>query len=130
MRSESTLSVESHRSAATLYLTGELTSAGVMRAIAEADRLPDNVRALCVDLRGVRNAESHAMRVLEIGLRDWRSSRRGMSRVQLPEDAHPSVVALKFPHQRWTTHRPPASARTPAPLTFKIRDARQAATRA
>ena len=126
MPSESTLSVESHRSAATLYVTGELTTAGALQAIARADELPENVRALCVDLRGVRRADSHAMRALERGLRDWRASRRGMSRVKLPENADAGLVAIKFTHQRWT---PPTKYRVPPPrepFGFRIRDYRQA----
>ena len=126
MRSESMLSVESHRSAATMYLTGELTTAGVMRAIAQADQLPENVRALCLDLRGVRRADSYAMRVLEIGLRDWRSTRRGMSRVKLPDSADAGLIALKFPHQRWTQRAQVRVAETTKPVGIRIRDSRQA----
>ena len=126
MHSQSTFSVEAHRSAATLYVTGELTTAGVMQAIAHADHLPENVRALCIDLRGVRKADSHAMRVLEIGLRDWRSTRRGMSRVKLPDGADAGLVALKFTHQRWTSRAPDHAPRPRKPLELRIRDHRQA----
>src|SRR5688500_16111093 len=99
----STMTVESHRSAATLYAAGELTTAGVLQAVACIEGLPEHVRALCVDLSGVRSADSHAMRALEAALRDWRAARRGMSRVKLSEAADTSLVAIKFAHQRWTS---------------------------
>ena len=88
MSSESTIMVESHRSAATLYASGELTADGVLRAIAQVEQLPNHVRALCVDLRALyERPTSRALRALEIALRDWRAARRGMSRVRFPE--HP-----------------------------------------
>ena len=126
MRSEETLSMESHRSAATLYITGELTTHGVMCAIGEANELPDNVRALCIDLRGVRKADPNAMRILQIGLREWRSTRRGMSRVKLADGADGGSVALQFTHQRWT-RRSRFALPAPRPVTnVRIRDYRQA----
>src|SRR5688572_19582784 len=125
MPSSSTMIIESHRTAATLYATGELTTAGVLQAVACIEGLPDQVRALCIDLRGVRTADSHAMRALEAALRDWRAARRGMSRVKLAEDAHTSLVAIKFAHQRWTpatpTHVPPPREK----FGLRIRDYRE-----
>ena len=82
--SNSTIMVESHRSAATLYASGELTAEAVLRAIAEVEQLPNHVRALRVDLRAVSCADERTLRALEIALRDWRAARRGMSRVELP----------------------------------------------
>jgi len=105
MQSESSVTVESHHSFATLYATGELTTAAVLRVIAGAEDLPRNVRAVCIDLRAVQITESHAVRALEIGLRDWRAARCGMSRVKLPADAETSVVALKYTHLRWAPRR-------------------------
>jgi ABC-type transporter Mla MlaB component len=126
MPSTSTMMVESHRSAATLYATGDLTTAGVLQAVAHIEGLPEQVRALCIDLRGVRRADSHAMRALEAALRDWRAARRGMSRVKLAEDVDTSLVAIKFAHQRWT---PPTPHYVPPPrerFGGRIRDYRQA----
>lgn len=125
MPAESTVIVESHRSAATLYAMGEFTTDAVSRAIAHADELPENVRALCIDLRGVRSAEPGVMRALELRLRQWRAARHGMSRVKLPPDADASLVALKFPHQRWTPRRRHAPG-PQRPLDFRLRDHRQA----
>ena len=100
MTTESTIMVESHRSAATLYASGELTPEGVLRAIAHVELLPNHVRALRVDLRAVRGADERALRALESALRDWRAGRRGMSRVQLPEHTGARPVALGFAHTR------------------------------
>jgi ABC-type transporter Mla MlaB component len=83
-----TIVVESHRSAATLYAVGELTTAAVLQLIARAYQLPDHVRALRIDLRGVREYDPLALRALEVGLSPWRACRRAMSRVALPDDAH------------------------------------------
>lgn len=127
MPAESTVIVESHRSAATLYAAGELMTAAVMDMMATAEQLPEDVRALCIDLRGVRKVDSRAMRALETGLRRWRACRRGMSRVKLPEDADRSLVALQYTHQRWTppprNHLPPPRER----FRVRMRDSRQAA---
>src|SRR5688572_3621338 len=99
MTSASTMAVESHRTAATLYATGELTNAAVLEAIACVEQLPDHVRALCVDLRGARRSESDALWALELALRNWRAARRGMTRVKLAPDMETSLVAIKFAHQ-------------------------------
>lgn len=85
--------LESHRGAATLYATSNLTRAGVSQAAICMEALPDHVRVLRVDLRGVRNAEPKAMRALEMALRVWRAFRGGMSRVELPQDAGKTAVA-------------------------------------
>lgn len=82
-----TMVLESHRGAATLYATSDLTRAGVSQAAICLDALPEHVRVLRVDLTGVRNAEPNAMRALEMALRVWRALRGGMSRVELPLDA-------------------------------------------
>jgi hypothetical protein len=116
--------LESHRLAATLYLSGELRSAGVLKAIELVEQLPDHVRALRVDLSGAQGSEPHALSALEAGLRAWRSGRRGMTRVKLPPDME-TKVALKFAHQRWTPSirqrvRPIGGA-----VGFRFRDLRQ-----
>jgi ABC-type transporter Mla MlaB component len=118
--------IESHRSAATLYMSGELTVAGVLEAIARVEQLPEHVRALSVDLRGAHRGESDALSTLEAGLRNWRSARRGMTRVKLAPDMETNLVALKFAHQRWTPNirRPIRASGDIGGLRF--RDHRQA----
>ena len=90
-----TMVLESHGGAATLYATSNLTRAGVSQAAICMEALPDHVRVLRVDLRGVRNAEPNAMRALEMTLRIWRAFRGGMSRVELPQDAGKTAVATE-----------------------------------
>jgi hypothetical protein len=118
--------LESHRSAATLYINGELTPARVLEAIGWADELPDHVRALRVDLRGAHRSESDALRALERGLRRWRGSRRGMTRVKLAPDMETSAVAIRYMHRRWSpaiVHRIRPSRDFGA---FRFRDHREA----
>ena len=90
-----TMVLESHRGAATLYATSDLTRAGVLQAAICMEGLPEHVRVLRVDLRGVRNADPNAMRALEMALRIWRAFRGGMSRVELPQDAGKTAVATE-----------------------------------
>ncbi len=102
MSATSNMIIEAHGSAATLYASGDLTTAAVLRAVANVERLPSHVRALCVDLRAIRRTDSRALRTLDVFLRRWRGARRGLSRVHLAERTTPSVVAIKFAHRRWT----------------------------
>ena len=102
MSDTSKLIVEAHRSAATIYASGDLTTAAVRRAVEAVERLPADVRAICVDLRGVRRIDSRALPTLEGFLRRWRATRRGMSRVKLAERVHTSLIAIRFAHKRWT----------------------------
>lgn len=120
-----TMVLESHRSAATLYATGELTIAAVLEAIACVEQLPDHVRALRVDLRGTWRSESRALRTLELALRNWRASRRGMTRVKLPLDMETNLIAIKFAHQRWAPLRRPRE-RSREAGAVRFRDHRQA----
>ena len=46
--------LEAHHDAATLYVTGSLSIAGVVAAMHRCDELPPRVRALRVDLRATR----------------------------------------------------------------------------
>lgn len=98
MSHESTVIVESHPSAATLYASGALTADAVLRVNVKVEQLPSHVRALCVDLRAVRTVDDRALRALHLALAVWRAARRGMSRVQLPERAVTSPVAFGLPH--------------------------------
>ena len=102
MSAASKMIIEAHGSAATLYASGDLTTAAVLQAVANVERLPSRVRALCVDLRAIRRTDSRALRTLDAFLRRWRGARGGVSRVQLAERTTASVVALKFAHRRWT----------------------------
>ena len=99
--STSRMILEAHGSAATLYASGDLTTAAVLQAAARVERLPSHVRAIRVDLRGIRRTDSRALRTLEVFLRRWRATRRGMSRVKLAEAASTNVVAIRFAHKRW-----------------------------
>ena len=102
MSDASNMIIEAHGSAATLYASGDLTTAVVLKALANVERLPSHVRALCVDLRAIRRTDSRAMRTLDAFLRRWRGARGGVSRVQLAERMSASLVAIKFSHRRWT----------------------------
>lgn len=103
MPAESTVIVEAHCSAATLYVSGNLTTKALCDIVARAHQLPDNVRAVCIDLSGAERPDSHALRVLELGLRPWRACRRGLSRVKVPRRTDASVIALEL------THEPPTA---------------------
>jgi ABC-type transporter Mla MlaB component len=126
MHMPSAVIAESHRSAATLYAIGELTTAEVLLAVAHMEQLPENVRALCIDLRGVRKVESNAMRALELALRDWRAARRGVSRVKLPDDTETDLVAIRFAHRRWDPAMTVAGAPQRKVFGARMRDQRQA----
>ena len=99
--STSSMILEAHGSAATLYGSGDLTTSAVLQAVASVERLPSHVRAICVDLRGIRRTDSRALRTLEAFLRRWRGTRQGMSRVKLAKAASANVVAINFAHKRW-----------------------------
>ena len=111
MSALSNMILEAHGSAATLYASGDLTTAAVRRAVANVETLPSHVRALCVDLRGIRRTDSRALRTLETFLRRWRSARQGMSRVKLADHASIGIIAIRFAHKRWA----PALATAPGP---------------
>ena len=101
--------LESHGWAATLYAASNLTTEGVWQAAVCMEALPDHVRVLRVDLRGVRNAEPNAMRALETALRIWRAFRGGMSRIALPQDAYKTTLATE---SRISATRRPSGALT------------------
>ena len=125
MHTPSALIAESHRSAATLYAIGELTTTEVLLAIAHMEQLPENVRALCIDLRGVRKVEPKAMRALEIALRDWRAARRGVSRVKLADDTDTNLVAIRFAHRRWNSSAPTGGSTQRKVVGVRMRDRRR-----
>lgn len=81
--------LESHGSGATLYLTGALSIAGARTALAAVHELPHRVRALRIDMRGIRLFDPAALHLLAAQLRDWRGSRSGITRVKLPRSLWP-----------------------------------------
>ena len=86
MKSPLQYTLESHRDAATLYVTGTLAVAGITAAMHEADALPEHVRALRVDLRGIAGVESGAYDALAFTTRRWRDVRGGSTRIDLPRE--------------------------------------------
>ena len=81
--------IESHGSGATLYLTGALSLCGARRALDAVRALPSAVRALRIDMRGIRLFDPEALHLLAVELRDWRSARAGITRVKLPGSRWP-----------------------------------------
>ena len=81
--------LESHGSGATLYLTGALSIAGSRRAFTTIQSLPRGVRALRIDMRGVRLFDPAALHLLAAELREWREERSGITRVKLPRERWP-----------------------------------------
>jgi ABC-type transporter Mla MlaB component len=126
MPSPANILVESHRTASTLYITGELTLDRVMEAIGRAEQLHADVRALRVDLRAAHRSESDALRALEVGLRRWRAARRGMTRVKLAPDMETNLVALKYAHRRWGSSFAHQAGLSRAGGDFRFRDRRRA----
>jgi ABC-type transporter Mla MlaB component len=126
MHTQSAVIAESHRSAATLYAIGELTTTEVLLVAAHMAQLPENVRALCIDLRGVRKVDPSAMRALELALRDWRAARRGVSRVKLADDADTNLVAIRFAHRRWDATAPTTGVPKRKVFGGRMREQREA----
>ena len=67
------LKIESHLQAATLYLAGTLTAAGVARVAAECDALPASVSVLRVSAGSLAPSDPHAVVALYTALCRWRS---------------------------------------------------------
>ena len=82
--------LEAHARGATLYLTGALSVAGSRRALEAIQALPGEVRALRIDMRGIRLFDPHALLLLASQLRDWRTARSGITRVKLPRSHWPA----------------------------------------
>src|SRR5690348_18292899 len=76
--------MEAHASAASAYVSGPLTAGVAARAILACRALPPGVRAVRVDLRGVSVCEVDALTMLEALLIEWRTERRGVTRVAYP----------------------------------------------
>jgi ABC-type transporter Mla MlaB component len=84
--------LEAHHDAATLYVTGTLSTAGVIAAMHACEQLPDRVRALRVDLRGTSGAEPAAFDALAFTTRRWRDVRGGSTRIDLPRSRAPRAA--------------------------------------
>ena len=89
------LTIESHASAASAYLSGRLSLGLTARAITAFCALPVHVRALRVDLRGITICDVDAMLMLESLLIEWCHERRGVSRLARPRiGARDAFVAV------------------------------------
>ena len=76
--------IEAHRDSATLYVTGTLSTAGVIAAMHCCEQLPEMVRTLRVDLRATIGSEPSAFDALAFTTRRWRDVRGGVTRIELP----------------------------------------------
>ena len=76
--------LEAHGESATLYVTGTLSTHGVIAAMHYCDALPEHVRSLRVDLRGTKDPEPSAHEALAFTTRRWRDVRSGRTRIDLP----------------------------------------------
>lgn len=83
--------LESHATAATLYLHGTLQPQSAVGAFRSCYQLPPAVRRLTVDLRGVHDTHPGAADTLAILLHEWETVRRGAAR------AEPVPAALRAP---------------------------------
>lgn len=72
MPSEARYRIESHPSAATLYVSGPLTVAGARCAARLCDHLPGPVTSLRVDLTATRLADTTPVSALAMLLARWR----------------------------------------------------------
>ena len=97
MTLQSGLSIESHARAASAYLSGPLTLGLTARAITAFCGLPERVRALRVDLRGITVCDADAVRMLESLVGEWCYKRRGVSRIARPRaPARDLFVAISY----------------------------------
>jgi ABC-type transporter Mla MlaB component len=81
---KSRLSMEAHACGASAYVSGPLTASVAARAILACRALPPRVLALRVDLRGVSVCDADALTMLEVLLIEWRTERRGVTRIAYP----------------------------------------------
>ncbi|HUO52156.1 MAG TPA: hypothetical protein VMT93_06545 [Gemmatimonadaceae bacterium] len=85
--------LEAHHDAATLYVTGTISIAGVVAAMHACETLPARVRSLRVDLRRSTGAEPGALDSLALAARRWRDARQGVTRFDLPRVEAPPAAA-------------------------------------
>ena len=84
--------LEAHHDAATLYVTGSLSIAGVIAAMHRCDELPPRVRALRVDLRAIQGVEPGALDAVAFTTRRWRDLREGSTRIDPPREHAPRAA--------------------------------------
>lgn len=85
MTTELRYRIESHPSAATLYLSGPLTVAGALCAARLCDQLPLTVSRLRVDLTSARLTDPSPVQALAMRLARWRRLGDGrQTRMDLP----------------------------------------------
>ena len=84
--------IEAHRDAATLYVSGTLTIAGIVAAMHACDELPDRVRNLRVCLRAATSVEPGAYDALAFTTRRWRDLRAGCTRIDPPREHAPRAA--------------------------------------
>ena len=84
--------LEAHADAATLYVTGALSIAGVVAAMHRCEELPPRVRNLRVDLRATRGVEPGALDAIAFTTRRWRDLRVGSTRIDLPREPAPRAA--------------------------------------
>ena len=78
------LAVETHLSAATVYLSGPFSLSIAARTIAACCRLPGHVRSIRVDLHAVTVWDADAVTMLESLLVEWARERRGTHSITRP----------------------------------------------
>jgi ABC-type transporter Mla MlaB component len=83
-------SIEAHPSAATLYLHGATSVAGLLEAMQQCDALPQSVWLLRVAPSSAHPLDAGTLTVLAHALRRWREARSGATHVP-PELRGPSL---------------------------------------
>jgi ABC-type transporter Mla MlaB component len=118
--------LESHPQGATLYVRGALSVCAALRALDRCAELPPRVRALRVDLRGVRFFDPSALDAVAHLLGRWRAERTGVTRVKLPRErtfVSPPSETVGLSAARGTTR-----GRGPAAVTDSLHDCTSADT--
>lgn len=77
-------SIESTDRLATVYVAGSISLPGIWQILDRCDRLPPEIRSLRVDLQAVGLIQNGVLEALTVGLRQWRDSRDGTTRMDLP----------------------------------------------
>lgn len=82
-------SLEMHSRSATVYFRGAMSVGGALRALRTCHDLPPGIRTLCVNLQAVRLYDPMAVDAFVALLRDWRTVRSGITRVEMPRGHAP-----------------------------------------
>lgn len=97
---ESSIVVEGHTRAATVYLSGVLDAELSLRAEAIAVALPPEMAVLRFDLRGIIRVEAGAFGAIVRAVVHWRLRRRAQSHVAFPPRAIAGELELAPPVAR------------------------------